>query len=105
MPNRGNSGSRAIDGSGAGNGSTTQGYRPGYADPSPGAPLAGSSTAQTVLAQLQHGWSPQQVAGRLAREQHRPVISHETIYRFIYAQMARKTEYVREDDRRRKAQG
>ena len=30
---------------------------------------------------------------RLAREQHRPVISHETIYRFIYAQMARKTEY------------
>ena len=35
--------------------------------------------------ELQHGWSPQQVAGRLAREQHRPVISHETIYRFIYA--------------------
>ena len=33
------------------------------------------------------------MAGRLAREQHRPVISHETIYRFIYAQMARKTEY------------
>ena len=53
-----------------------------------------STLRATVLAQLQHGWSPQQVAGRLAREQHRPVISHETIYRFIYAQMARKTEYA-----------
>ena len=34
------------------------------------------------------------MAGRLAVEQHRPVISHETIYRFIYAQMARKKEYA-----------
>ncbi len=83
------------------NGSTTQGYRPGYADQQArahrwqGSKLDRDSTLRaTVLAQLQHGWSPQQVAGRLAREQHRPVISHETIYRFIYAQMARKTEYA-----------
>ena len=82
------------------NGSTTQGYQPGYADQQArarrwqGSKLDRDSTLRaTVLAQLQHGWSPQQVAGRLAREQHRPVISHETIYRFIYAQMARKTEY------------
>ncbi len=83
------------------NGSTTQGYQPGYADQQArarrwqGSKLDRDSTLRaTVLAQLQHGWSPQQVAGRLAREQHRPVISHETIYRFIYAQMARKTEYA-----------
>ena len=82
------------------NASTTQGYQPGYADQQArarrwqGSKLDRDSTLRaTVLAQLQHGWSPQQVAGRLAREQHRPVISHETIYRFIYAQMARKTEY------------
>ena len=82
------------------NGSTTQGYQPGYADQQArarrwqGSKLDRDSTLRaTVLAQLQHGWSPQQVAGRLAREQHRPVISHETIYRFIYAQIARKTEY------------
>ena len=47
-----------------------------------------------MLARLQHGWAPQQVAGRLAVEPHRPVLSHETIYRFIYAQMARTTEYA-----------
>ena len=83
------------------NGSTTQGYQPSYADQQArarrwqGSKLDRDSTLRaTVLAQLQHGWSPQQVAGRLAREQHRPVISHETIYRFIYAQMARKTEYA-----------
>ena len=82
------------------NGSTTQGYHPGYADQQArarrwqGSKLDRDRTLRApVLAQLQHGWSPQQVAGRLAREQHRPVISHETIYRFIYAQMARKTEY------------
>ncbi len=77
--------------------SSTQGYHPGYADQQArarrwqGSKLDRDSTLRaTVLAQLQHGWSPQQVAGRLAREQ---LISHETIYRFIYAQMARKTEY------------
>ena len=30
------------------------------------------------------GWSPEQVAGRLALETGKRVISHETIYRFIY---------------------
>ena len=71
------------------NGSTAQGYQPGYAEDQQararrwqGSKLERDSTLRaTVLAQLQHGWSPQQVAGRLAREQHRPVISHETIYR------------------------
>jgi IS30 family transposase len=47
-----------------------------------------------VLERLRRGWSPQQVAGRLAREQGRVVISHETIYRFIAAQIARTKDYA-----------
>ena len=46
-----------------------------------------------VLARLQQGWSPEQVAGRFALEEGRKVVSHETIYRFIYAQLARKKDY------------
>lgn len=46
-----------------------------------------------VLKRLAMGWSPEQVAGRLAREAGRRVISYETIYRFIYAQIARTKDY------------
>ena len=46
-----------------------------------------------VLSRLEQGWSPEQVSGRLARESGRQVVSHETIYRFIYAQIARKKDY------------
>lgn len=46
-----------------------------------------------VLSRLKQGWSPEQVAGRLAMESGATVISHESIYRFIYAQMARKKDY------------
>lgn len=42
-----------------------------------------------VLDRLAMGWSPQQVAGRMALEQHSIRISHESIYRFIYTQYAR----------------
>ena len=42
---------------------------------------------------LKCGWSPEQIAGRLAREAGRKVISYESIYRFIYAQMARTKDY------------
>ena len=83
------------------NASATQGYRPGYADHQArarrwqGSKLDRAPTLRaTVLARLQQGGSPQQVAGRLAREHHQPVISHETIYRFLYAQLARKKEYA-----------
>jgi len=48
---------------------------------------------RAVLQRLRWGWSPEQIAGRLAREHGRKVISHETIYRFIYAQLARTTEF------------
>ena len=43
---------------------------------------------EQVLCRLKQGWSPEQVAGRLAMESGKRVISHESIYRFIYAQMA-----------------
>ncbi|MGY3446041.1 IS30 family transposase [Bradyrhizobium sp. USDA 4473] len=48
---------------------------------------------RAVLERLGQGWSPEQVAGRLAREHGRKVISHETIYRFIYAQIRRTSDF------------
>ena len=48
---------------------------------------------QSVLLKLKLGWSPEEVAGRLARDAGKCVISHETIYRFIYAQIARTKDY------------
>lgn len=46
-----------------------------------------------VLGMLSRGLSPDQVAGRLKRESNRCVISDDSIYRFIYAQIARTKEY------------
>jgi transposase, IS30 family len=48
---------------------------------------------RAVLERLARGWSPEQVAGRLIREAGRTVISYESIYRFIYAQIARTKDY------------
>ncbi len=48
---------------------------------------------ERVLAMLAAGHSPQQVAGRLKREAGRTLISHESIYRFIYALIARTKDY------------
>jgi len=48
---------------------------------------------RAVLERLARGWSPEQVAGRLAGEAGHKVISYETIYRFIYAQIARTKNY------------
>jgi len=48
---------------------------------------------RAVLEGLRRGWSPEQVAGRLGRERSRKVISYESIYRFIYAQIARSKDY------------
>src|SRR5260221_13562264 len=41
---------------------------------------------ELVLGLLTNGWSPEQVAGRLKYEKAKITVSHETIYRFIYAQ-------------------
>ena len=48
---------------------------------------------RAVLERLGRGWSPEQVAGRLAREHGRKVISYESIYRFIYAQLTRTSDF------------
>ena len=46
-----------------------------------------------VLLRLGQGWSPEQIAGRFKLEHQRTIISHESIYRFIYAQLARTKDY------------
>jgi IS30 family transposase len=45
-----------------------------------------------VLHRLSHGWSPEQVAETLKRENAATRISHESIYRFIYAQIRRTND-------------
>ncbi len=82
------------------NGSRTQGYQARYADQQAharrwrGSRLARDSILrEQVFSRLKQGWSPEQVSGRLALESGKRVISHESIYRFIYGQMARKKDY------------
>ena len=48
-----------------------------------------------VRDRLAMGWSPEQIAGRLTREQGRTLISHESIYRFIYHRSAQKDYWHR----------
>ncbi len=45
-----------------------------------------------VLGQLRLGWSPEQIAGRLRQQNAAITISHESIYRFIYAQVRRTND-------------
>lgn len=73
------------------------GYKPAYAQAEAVARRWSGSRLErddvlrgAVLDRLAAGWSPEQVAGRLARQAGQSVISHESIYRFIYAQ-ARRT--------------
>jgi transposase, IS30 family len=76
------------------------GYKPGYAQQQTRARRWSGSRLErepdlrrAVLERLSRGWSPEQVAGRLERERGRQVISYESIYRFIYAQIARTTDF------------
>ncbi len=49
-----------------------------------------------VIDKLRAGWSPEQIAGRLKKKHHgKPVISYETIYRYIYSSKGRQ-ENLRE---------
>lgn len=82
------------------NSSRQSGYMPGYADQQcrarrwTGSKLdRDPGLRERVLALLSLGWSPEQVAGRLAREADQTVISYETIYRFIHTQIARTKDY------------
>ena len=47
-------------------------------------PLKGALVYAYVFEKLRTGWSPEQISGRLKKQQGHPVICHETIYRFIY---------------------
>jgi IS30 family transposase len=76
------------------------GYRSSYADQQTRARRWKGSRLErdeslraAVIERLASGWSPEQIAGRLALEQRRKVISYESIYRFIYAQIARTKDY------------
>jgi transposase, IS30 family len=77
-----------------------QAYKPGYAQEQTKARRWTGSRLDrepvlrcAVLERLAQGWSPEQIAGRLAREAGRNVISYESIYRFIYAQIPRTKDY------------
>jgi len=54
---------------------------------------------------LAMGWSPEQIAGRLARLQKYPTISPESIYRFIYHRSAQKDYWHRLLPRRKSRRG
>jgi len=76
-----------------------QGYKPGYADEQAwarrwtGSRLERDDTLRgLVLGQLRLGWSPEQIAGRLGQQKAATTISHESIYRFIYAQVRRTND-------------
>lgn len=79
---------------------SSQGYLPSYAQQQTSARrwtgsklLRHPALQADVLSRLAAGASPQAVAGRLKRERGQSVISHETIYRFIAAQIARTKDY------------
>jgi IS30 family transposase len=76
------------------------GYRPAYAgDQARARRWRGSrmerdeDLQRQVLERLGLGWSPRQVAGRFAREAGDQIISYESIYRFIDAQIRRTKDY------------
>jgi len=82
------------------NGTQSDGYQAGYAAEQAWARRWGGGKLERddvlrekVLGYLRQCWSPEQVAGHMAREAGGPVISHETIYRFIYGQVARTKDY------------
>lgn len=70
-------------------------------------PLKSKKVYAYVCEKLRSGWSPEQIAGRLKRDNKgKRVICHETIYRYIYSKEGREknlTEYLpRHHYRRRK---
>jgi len=82
------------------NGGAQVGYKPSYAQQQTQARRWKGSRLErdeslraAVIERLASGWSPEQIAGRLERDQGRKVISYETIYRFVYAQLARTRDY------------
>nr|WP_197424392.1 helix-turn-helix domain-containing protein [Bradyrhizobium yuanmingense] len=58
-----------------------------------------------VRKSLAMGHSPEQIADRLAREHGRVIVSHESIYRFIYHRAAQKDYWYRLLPRHKKMRG
>lgn len=59
-----------------------------------------------VIERLKDGWSPEQIAGRLRHEGHRPRVCHETIYSYIYSkddQVQELGRHLPQRQRKRKA--
>jgi len=80
----------------------TGGYKPDTADRRAwarglrGSRLMGCSRLnETVTSALAMGWTPEQISGRLQLQQGAPVISPETIYRYIYSPHGRRLKLVR----------
>lgn len=48
-------------------------------------PLKNAGIFAYVLKHLRKGWSPEEIAGRLKKDNGRKIISHETIYQYVYA--------------------
>jgi IS30 family transposase len=67
--------------------------------------MADASVGSTVREGLLKGWSPEQIAGRLRRTHGQAVISHESIYRFIYPRSAQKDYWHRLLPRRKSRRG
>jgi IS30 family transposase len=53
-----------------------------------------SALRKLTLDGLAMGWSPEQIAGRLELEHGKPVISHESIYRYIYWRVNSHKDYL-----------
>lgn len=75
------------------------GYSPAYAQQQAAARRWSGSRLERedalredVLDRMADGWSPEQISGRLALDAGHRVISHETIYRFVHAQMKRTND-------------
>lgn len=69
-------------------------------------PLKNPTIYRYVYDKLRCGWSPEQIAGRLKRNNHgKTVICHETIYQYIYSQEGKEKhlhEYLVRQHRKRK---
>lgn len=75
------------------------GYKPAYAQEQAAARRwkgsrldRNAELRDLVLDRLSHGWSPEQIAGWLARTKAATRVSHESIYRFIYDQIRRTND-------------
>lgn len=67
--------------------------------------LKSARLRQYVRARLKAGWSPELIAGRLARHAHYPRISHEAIYQWIYREARELIDSLARSHRLRRRRG